>query len=183
MQGLDPRSHTDLDLSIDPVFRRLHTSYSSLLAVLSGCPLGDDQRHRDIVHEGITPERLRDKCGAFLSAGTCDYELMDSPTVLFESQRFERAEIVRWLKVNGLKSVYAFELAVVTPQQRREYVQSVVDKHHGNKSAAARELKISQPRVAQILNATKKSSVKRSKRVIGSTQTSLDSWLQPNKQG
>jgi len=99
------------------------------------------------------------------------WETSDEPKPFgsgFSQQRFSREELARWLRAIGLKSAYSFtedtpsrtSLADLSklvggrrsPEQWREQVADVLDKHNGNKTKAAKELGISRVRVGQLVN-------------------------------
>ena len=60
--------------------------------------------------------------------------------------------MARWLKQLKLNSVYSFQPEEMTPAEWHAWVIKTVQRHGGNKSAAARELGITQQRVSEIVN-------------------------------
>jgi hypothetical protein len=84
----------------------------------------------------------------------------------YETGKFTRAELIRWILAIGMKSVYPFSMDKRirldleadpdrTPEQWRAHVKEVLEKHNGNKTHAAKELGITRTRVGQLTTTDK----------------------------
>ena len=152
IQGLDPSWQSERLMASDPVYKRVCLAYESALAVLTGMPCGDVSA---ALHEGLVPPRLYDKRNHLLSGGAVpeeDIELDRHPGNQLLNVRFGRQEVARWLKQLKLESIYKFKRDDMTPAEWHQFVAETVERHGSNKSAAARELGISQQRVSEIVN-------------------------------
>jgi hypothetical protein len=152
IQGIDPLANsTNLDED-DPVFKRVTAAYLHSLCLLTGMP--SKHLKRELL-EGLCHAFLYEKRDHLLGGGDIpddDVELDSHPRNQLRSVRFERQEVARWLKQLKLTSVYCFQLEEVTPAEWHARVIKTVERHGGNKSAAARELGITQQRVSEIVN-------------------------------
>ena len=165
IQGIDPSLHSESLMVSDPVYKRVCFAYQYMLAALTGMPCEDVNA---TMQDGLAPRRLYDKRNHALEGGEIpdeDVELDKHPFNQLHSVRFERHEITRWLKRLKLTSAYSFTPHDLTPQEWRTLARETVDRHGGNKSAAARELGITQQRVSQLL-AGKKSPKKRGQSLV-----------------
>ena len=152
IQGIDPLADsTSLDEG-DPVFKRVRDAYLHSLFLLTGMPFGDLKLG---LLEGLCHPFLYRKRNHALGGGDIpddDVELDSHPRNQLSSVRFERQEVARWLKQLKLHSVYDFQPEEMTSAERHAQIIKTVERHGGNKSAAARELGITQQRVSEIVN-------------------------------
>ena len=181
IQGTDPSLHSESLMVSDPVYKRVCFAYQYMLAALTGMPCEDVNA---TMQDGLAPRRLYDKRNHALEGGEIpdeDDKLDKHPLNQLHSVRFERHEITRWLKRLTLTSVYSFAPHDLTPQEWRTLARETVDRHGGNKSAAARELGITQQRVSQLLKTTKKAEARGSKSSGSGVQALQGAWPKPLK--
>ena len=176
IQGIDPSLHSESLMVSDPVYKRVCFAYQYMLAALTGMPCEDVNA---TMQDGLAPRRLYDKRNHALEGGEIpdeDVELDKHPFNQLHSVRFERHEITRWLKRLKLTSAYSFTPHDLTPQEWRTLARETVDRHGGNKSAAARELGITQQRVSQLLAGKKKSKETGAKPSESGAQALQGAW-------
>lgn len=109
--GVDPSEKAYSRAKADPIYERMRECYQTAWLEV------------EIANDAPSPERLVSMSLASLAHNQPGRDLLmemvceGSPRVNFERQHFSRQEISRWLKVNGLNSVYKFdqELAVTNP--------------------------------------------------------------------
>ena len=181
IQGVDPSLQSESLMVSDPVYKRVCFAYQYMLATLAGFPCEDVNA---AMHDGLVPRRLYDKRNHALGGGEIpdeDDELDKLPFNQLHSVRFERHEITRWLKHLKLTSFYSFTPHDLTPPDRRTLARETVNRHSGNKSAAARELGITQQRVSQLLGTTKKAETRGSKSSDSGVQALQGAWPKPLK--
>ena len=181
IQGIDPSWQSESLMVSDPVYKRVCFAYQYMLAALTGMPCEDVNA---AMHDGLVPRRLYDKRNHALGGGEIpdeDDELDKLPFNQLHRVRFERHEITRWLKHLKLTSVYSFTPHDLTYQERRTLARETVNRHSGNKSAAARELGITQQRVSQLLKTTKKAEARGSKSSDSGVQALQGAWPKPLK--
>jgi hypothetical protein len=176
IQGIDPSLQSESLMVSDPIYRRVCCAYQDILITLAGFPCEDMNA---VMKDGLAPRRLYDKRKHALEGGEIpdeDGELHKHPFNQLQSVRFERHEITRWLKHLKLTSVYSFTPHDLTPQDWRTLARETVNRHSGNKSAAARELGITQQRVSQLLETTKKAETRGSKSSDSGAQALQGAW-------
>jgi hypothetical protein len=151
IQGIDPLANSASLNEDDPVFKRVSAAYLHSLFLLTGMPSKNLKRE---LLEGLCHPFLYKKRDHLLGGGDIpddDVELDSHPLNQLRSVRFERQEVARWLKQLKLTSVYGFQPEEMTPAEWHAWVVKTVERHGGNKSAAARELGITQQRVSEIV--------------------------------
>jgi hypothetical protein len=152
IQGIDPLTDSTRLDEDDPVLKRIRAAYHHSLFLLTGMP--SENLKRELL-EGLCHALLYKKRDHLLSGGEIpddDVELDGHPRNQLPAVRFERQEVARWLKQLKLDSVYDFRPEEMTPAEWHAWVIKTVERHGGNKSAAARELGITQQRVSEIVN-------------------------------
>jgi hypothetical protein len=152
IQGIDPLADNPSLCEDDPVFKRIRAAYLHSLFLLTGMP---SENLKLGLLEGLCHPSLYKKRNHALGGGDIpddDVELDSHPRNQLSSVRFERQEVARWLKQLKLNSVYSFQPEEMTPAERHAQIIKTVERHGGNKSAAARELGITQQRVSEIVN-------------------------------
>lgn len=182
IQGIDPLTDSTRLDEDDPVLKRIGAAYHLSLFLLTGMP--SENLKRELL-EGLCHALLYKKRDHLLRGGEIpddDVELDGHPRNQLSAVRFERQEVARWLKQLDFDSVYDFQPEEMSPAEWHAWVIKTVERHGGNKSAAARELGITQQRVSEIVNKympSKNPQKAGAKSSDSGAQALVDAWGKP----